>query len=228
MATRPDPTAVGALDAQYLKPAFLVYLDILGDPLRATTWPADLTFSGTGDPDLDGHTFQAMRADVVQVGEAKFQEGGTETLTISLSGLILPDNDLLNLLNDQSNWRGRIARLWQAVYNENDVQQGAYWNYYTGYMVGTPITGDPEQQLIEMSIESYLASLSSPSNRTYLDQQDFDPLDTSAEAAIAIGNGTGGNGLVGGGGYGTPSGPRSYPGGTPRGPIRRAVNSILR
>ena len=200
--SRADATAIAALDAEYIKPAFLAYLDIVGDPVRATTWPADLTFAGTGDPDLDGHTFFALAADLIDVGEAKFQEGGAETLTITLSGLILPDNDLLNIMANEANWRGRVARLWQAVYNENDVRQGAYWNYYTGRMVDMPITGSPDQQLIELTIETYLASLSAPSNRTYLDQQEFDPGDTSADAAVAIANGTNGVGLAGGGGYG--------------------------
>jgi len=201
----PDATAIAALDADYLKPAFVCYLDILGEPIRATTWPADLTFSGTGDPDLDGNTFEAIRGDVVKVGEVRNQEGGAETLTISLSGLILPDNDLLNALNDEANWRGRVIRLWQAIYNENDVQQGAYWNYYTGRMVDIPIVGDVGEQTIELQCESYLASLTSASNRTYLDQEEFDPLDFSAAAAIAIANGTGGNGLSGGYG-GVPGG----------------------
>ncbi len=217
---RPDSTAVAALDADYLKPAFLAYLDIVGEPVRATTWPADLTFAGTGDPDLDGETFMALQGGIVDVGEVKFQEGGADTLTITLSGLILPDNDLLNIVNDEANWSGRVARLWQAIYNENDVRQGAFWNYYTGRMVGMPIVGDPGEQTIELTIETYLASLSSPSNRTYLDQEEFDPLDTSAEAAIALGNGTGGNGLTGGSGYGTPSGPYTPyygPGGGGRG-----------
>lgn len=223
--SRADATAVAALDAAYIKPAFLAYLDIVGDPVRATTWPADLVFAGTGDPDLDGHTFAALRADLIDVGEAKFQEGGSETLTITLSGLILPNNDLLNTLADEANWRGRVARLWQAVYNENDVRQGAFWNYYTGRMVDMPITGSPEQQIIELTIETYLASLSSPSNRTYLDQAEFDPLDQSAAAAIAIANGTGGNGLTGGGGYGSPGG-----GGVPDwgGLVRETVNRVFR
>lgn len=212
---RPSPAAVAALDAQYIKPAFLVFLDIIGDPVRHTTWPADLTFNGTGDAELDGFTFLALRPEFIDISEVKFQEGGGETVTARLSGLILPDNDLLNILNNEANWKGRVARLWQAVYNEQDVQQGAFWNYYTGRMVGMPITGDPGQQVIELTIETYLASLSGASNRTYLDQADFDPDDHSAEAAIAIANGTQGNGLSGGGGYGgsvTPSYGGSYGG----------------
>lgn len=202
MSERPDAGTVAALEADYIKPAFLCYLDIVGDPLYATTWPADLMFPvDYADPDMAGKTFLALKPELITVSEVKFQEGGTETVTATLSGLILPDNDLLNILNDRANWWNRPARLWQAIYNEQDVRQGAFWNYYTGRMVGMPIVGSPDLQTVELTIESYIASTSGASNRTLLDQGDFDELDRSAEAAIAIANGTGGVGLAGGGGY---------------------------
>ena len=40
-----------------------------------------------------------------------------------------------------------------------------------------------------MSVESYLAFFGQASNRTYLDQQSYDPGDQSAALAIAIANG---------------------------------------
>ena len=189
----PDSTAVAALNATHIKPAFIAYLDIVGDPLRATTWPANLTFAGTGDPDIDGFTFEAIMADVGDISEVKNREGGSDTVTASLSGLILPDNDLLNIIGDRANWYGRVARLWQAIYDENDVQQGAAWHYYTGRMVNLAIRADPESQVILLSIESYLASLSEASGRTYLDQQYFDPDDLSARATVGSANGFGVN-----------------------------------
>lgn len=203
MATRPDSAAVAALDADYIKPAFLCYLDIVGDPLYATTWPANLTFAADyPDEDMAGKTFLALKPELINISEVKYQEGGAETVTATLSGLILPDNNLLNILNNRANWWNRPARLWQAVYDETDVQRGAFWNYYTGRMVGMPISLDPNHQVIELVIESYLSSTTGASNRTLLDQADFDEQDRSAEAAIALANGTGGVGLAGGGGYG--------------------------
>jgi hypothetical protein len=198
--SRPEAAAIAALNGDYIKPAFLCFLDIVGDPLRVTTWDADLTFENTGDPDLDGHTFRALTPELVDISEVKFAEGGGETVTARLSGLILPNNDLLNILNVEANWRGRVARLWQAIYNANDVRQGAFWNYYTGRMVGMPIAGSPDNQYVEMTIETYLASLSGASNRTYLDQAEFDPQDLSADAAVAIANGLSGALLNNGGG----------------------------
>jgi hypothetical protein len=96
--SRPDATATTQLGAQVLRPAFLCWLDIVGDPVRATTWPADLTFTGTGDADLDDFTFLALDPTVTNVSPVKHQDGGSETVTASLSGMILPDADLLTLI----------------------------------------------------------------------------------------------------------------------------------
>lgn len=220
--TRPDSTAVAALSAEHLKPAFFGYLDFVGDPLRATTWPANIMFSGTGDDDLDGYTFEAFKAEFIDVGEVKYQDGGSESVTARLSGLILPDADLLNTINDETNWKGRDGRLWQSVYNAANVQQGLVWNYYTGTMVDVQIEGDPGRQVISVTLETYLASLSEASHRTYLDQADFDPDDHSAEAAIAIANGNTGTTLVGGGGAG------GYVGATGGGGFAGAVMRAIR
>ncbi|MFS0736928.1 hypothetical protein ABC347_07750 [Sphingomonas sp. 1P06PA] len=185
----PDTTAIAAL-AGDIRPAFFCWLDIDGDPVRVTTWGSDVTFSGTGDDDLDGYTFEAIDPRLVEVGELREQEGGQETLTATLSGIIGPDSDLLNLLGDPASWRLRTARLWQAVRNMGGVQQGAVWPYYTGRMTSFIIDGDDATQTVSLSIESYLAALSAPSRRTYLDAAQFDAGDQSARAAIAIANGT--------------------------------------
>lgn len=194
----PDAAAKAFLDSNpaTIRPAFLCWLDIVGDPVRATTWPAPLTMSGTGDPDLDGYTFDAIDPTFVNISPVQEQQGGSETVTASLSGLIGPDNDLLNLIGDETNWKGRAARLWQGVANEANAQQGAIWPYYTGTMSSLQISVSPEGQTIQISIETYLAILSPASNRTYLDQGLFDSGDKSAEAAIAIANGGDGSALA--------------------------------
>jgi hypothetical protein len=194
---RPDATATTALGGAVIKPAFIGYLDILGDPVRVTTWPADLTFGGTGDSDLDGRTFSAIDPQLVEISAVKQAEGGSETVSASLSGLIAVDSGLMSIISDPVNWRGRVARLWLGIYNQAEVQQGAIWAYYTGRMVSASIRGDATEQTIEVQIENYLATLAGPSNRTYLDQTLFDPGDLSAEAAIAIANGMSGNTLSG-------------------------------
>lgn len=195
MASRPDAAALAQLGAEIIQPRFFAWLDIVGDPVRATTWPVSLIPSGTGDPDLDGYEFVALDPTLVSVSQVRATVAGTSTVTAQLSGLILPDADLFAVIGDPANWRGREARLWQAVLNAAGAQQGGIWNYYTGRMTNLSIRGSAEAQVVEVEIETYLAILAPASNRTYLDQSYFDPDDRSAEASIAIANGISGNGI---------------------------------
>ena len=201
MASRPNASALTALAQDVVAPAFLCWMDIVGDPVRATTYPYDLTPSGTGDANLDGYTFSAVDPTLVEVSEAQMREGGTETITASLSGLIGPDATLLNIIGDRSNWLGREARFWQGVRIAGGTL--VYWNLMTGRMSDLHIAFGPESQTIIVSIESYLVAISSPSNRTYLDQSTFDSGDLSAAATIACANGiNGSNSAISGGAYG--------------------------
>lgn len=184
-----DPTAAAALDTQAIRPAFFAYLDILGDPIRATTAGFNYPFAATGDPDLDGFTFSAVDPKFVNIGDVRNQEGGSDTVTCSLSGLILPDAELLATIANPANWRGRIARLWMQIRDENGTPQGVVAPYYTGYMVALDIKPSPKEQTIELRIENYLALLTRASNRSYLDQANFDPADQSARATISAANG---------------------------------------
>lgn len=203
--SRPDAVAAAALVAAVVRPPFLCWIDIVGDPLRATTWSRSIVPSGTGDPELDGFTFDALDPQLVNIGPVKQAEGGSDTVTATLSGIVGPDTDLLNLIGDQSKWRGRTVRLWQGVFDEVDTPIGTFWPYHTGRMMAASFRGDPAQQIIEIRVEGYLAALSAASNRTYLDQADYDPGDLSAQASIAIANGAKKNGgavTFGGGGGG--------------------------
>jgi hypothetical protein len=203
--SRPDAAASAALDAQVIRPVWFAYLDIEGDPIRACTAARSITFTGTGDPDVDGKTFDAINPDVVEISSVRVKANGAEPVTAKLSGIATIDDETLALIGDKANWQGRAARLWRIIRNEHGEQIGALQHYYTGYMVALSVTGTPQSQTIVVKIESYLAAYSQPSNRTYLDQQEFDPGDLSAKAAIAIANGNSGNPLV----QNTPS----YPGG---------------
>jgi hypothetical protein len=76
-------------------------------------------------------------------------------------------------------------------------------------MTALRINGSAATQVIEVSIETYLASIAPASNRTYLDQAHFDSGDESAKASIAIANGvSGSNPGISGGGGGAPSAAR--------------------
>lgn len=74
--SRPDAAASAALDAPVIRPVFFCYLDIVGDPLRACTAGRSYSFSGTGDPDLDGFSFDGVDPTVVDIGPVRNKDGG--------------------------------------------------------------------------------------------------------------------------------------------------------
>lgn len=185
----PDATAIIALDQNVVIPAFFIWLDVVDDPIRITNFAESVTFSGTGDVDLDGFTFSNIRHELLGVGEVSNAEGGSNTLTIELSGIRTIDSALLAGIGDTAKWRGRSARLWFRLYDEADAPQGGVVPYYTGYMSSVKIDPSPEVQAIRLQVENYLASFNQASNRSYLNQKDYDPTDTSPEATMAAVNG---------------------------------------
>ena len=206
-----DATASAALDANVIKPVFLGFIDFLNEPMRVNTSGADLTPTGTGDPDLDDLTFIGLRADVVDIGPVANRGDGTDSIQIKLSGLPVLDADMLAEIADPANWRSREIRLWRIIRNALNVQQGGIQHYYTGYMSNLTMPVTDKSQTIEVTVESYLAAYGPASNRSYLDQEKYDSGDLSAPAAIAIGNNASGGspagvafspGVGGGGGGG--------------------------
>lgn len=203
----PDNDAKAALSEAVIRPVWLGWLDVLGQPVRVTTAPYPVTFIGTGDPDLDGQTFGALDpGQIISVSEVNNKEGGADTVTCTLSGLISVDSAFMNLIGNRANWQGRVGRLWLMMYDSALQRVGLPWSYYTGYMMVPRILGDPGSegkpgsQVITIEIESYLAALTQASGRTYLSQREYDSADTSADASIAIANGTSGAALSGTGG----------------------------
>ena len=210
----PDQAHSAALASEVINPVWFAYLDFDGDPVHANTSGADITPIGTGDPDLDDTTFTGITARFVDISSVKNNEGGSDTVTATLSGIEGLDEDDLALIADPAKWRARDARLWRIVRDEHHTQQGGLHPYYTGKMVGLAHGGGATGQTLRVTIESYLAVFSEASNRTYLDQSRFDPGDESARASIAIANGNytgagsgssngqGGRGGAGRGGFG--------------------------
>lgn len=195
--SRPDPAASAALDGDVL-PIWLVYLDFADEPLRGCTAGQTLSFSGSGDPDLDGHTFDGINSQMIEVSDVSSSESGTDTVTVVVSGIAMLDDDMLDAINDPSIYQGRVARLWRIIRDTSGAQVGGIQPYYTGYMVTGYVSSEPDEQTITIQIEGYISAHSAPSFRTYLDQESFDPGDLSARAAIAIANGVGADPGIGG------------------------------
>lgn len=198
----PDATAAAALEESVVRPIWFAYLDFDTDAVRANSSGADVAVSGTGDADLDGFDFIGIGHSFVDISPVKQGVSGSNSVTATLSGITGLDDDVLGLLSDPANWRGRIARLWRVIRNAANVQQGGFQPYYTGYMTDLSVRGDAAGQTITVTIETYLAAFSQASNRTYLDQERYDSGDLSARAAIAIANGISSNPAI----NNTPSG----------------------
>lgn len=193
-----DPTASAALSEEIIKPVFLGFIDFDNEPMRVNTSGANIAFSGTGDPDLDGFTFDGITGSAVDISPVANKDGGTESITVTLSGLPVLDQDMLDEINDPVNWRGKEMRMWRIIRNAANVQQGGVQHYYTGNMTNLNIAASPEGQTIVVTVEAYLAAYSAASNRTYLDQEKYDAGDLSARAAIAIANNASGGSPAGG------------------------------
>lgn len=193
------------IEGQVVNARWVCYLDVDTDPLRATTGLYNKAFSGTGDADLDGYTFESYPAELISVSEVQHDESGSNQVSVSMSGLIVNNEAFLNLIGDRTKWQGRTARLWWYVVDENEAQiTSDVYGYYTGYMNDLTINGSPDQQSITMTIEHYLTTLTVTPNKTYLMQKEFDSGDLSADASISVANGTTAAGSVAVVGYGSP------------------------
>ena len=184
----PDSTAAAAMDGDVVKPVWFVYLDIVGDPVRANSSGTDINIAGSGQADLDG-TYIGVDPKLVAMSSLKAQPGGSDTRWIRLSGIRGLDDETRAQLADPANWQGRLIRRWRLIRDANNVQQGAIQHIDTGYMMGLTHIGSASSLTLELTYESYLAAFGKASGRTYLDQEGFDELDLSARAALAIANG---------------------------------------
>lgn len=190
-----DATAKSAV-AGHMAVAWFVWLDIVGDPIRVTNYGQNVTFASTGDSDLDGNTFTAFGGQFMDIGDVTNSDSGSDTVTATLSGIVTLDATLLAAIGDPTKWQGRTCRIWFQLYDSSGVTaQGAIVPFYTGYASSVSIMPGATQQTIALAIENYLAAFNQASNRSYMNQKDYDSTDTSAAATLAASNGSMRNGI---------------------------------
>lgn len=189
-----DATTQAALEGTVLYWRILVYADFVGDVLRGTSGLYDKVVSGSGDTELDG-TYESFSNNIINIGEVKHNENGSDTVAISMGGLVVNNLAFLNMIGNKANWQGRIARLWFYCVDENENQIGSIIPYYTGYMNEIAISGNPSEQTVTLEIENYIVSLVGAPSKTYMQQSIFDAGDDSAAAAVAAANGMDGAGI---------------------------------
>jgi hypothetical protein len=219
--SRPDATAAAFLANpanKVLRPVHFIFMDFVGDILRANDSGITITVSGSSQPDLNG-TYDGITGDVAEISPIQITDGGSSPVSCKLSGLPTIDDATLALINDQTKWKGRLVRIWRIIWNDIGVAQGVHQHLYTGYMVDLIWGGDPGtedqagSQWIEVTVENYLVAFAQASGRSYLNSKDYDPGDASGDlavtAALGAGNSPGGrpvdearSGFGGGGRYG--------------------------
>lgn len=204
-----DAATIAALGQEVVYVQWFAWLDIAGDPVRSVTGVQNIAFGAgeTGDPDLDGFTFEGVPSDLVDVGDVQHSEDGSETVTASLSGLPFENSELLDVVGQKAKWRKREARLWFRVLEPLEYGAGGQPvtftplpinRYYSGYLVNLTVESGEEDQRIVATIENYQAALSEASGLTYLHQSEFDAGDKSATQTLAAANGMQKAGVRGG------------------------------
>jgi len=106
-----DSTALTQVQSGQFAPAYFIWVDVVGDPIRITTFGQDTTFSSTGDADLDGNLFHSFDHRVISVGDISNTDNGSDTLPVTLSGIPSIDSALMTEIAVTSNWRGRTVRV---------------------------------------------------------------------------------------------------------------------
>ncbi|WP_338445959.1 hypothetical protein V5F89_12490 [Pelagerythrobacter marensis] len=208
-----DAATIEALGQEVVYVQWFAWIDIEGDPVRAVSGVQDIAIGAgeTGDPDLDGHVFEAVPSELTDISDVQHSEDGSETVTARLSGLPLVNSDLLDVVGQKSKWRKREARLWFRVLEPATFGAGGQpvtftplpiHSYYSGYLVGLTVNVGEDDQTIVAAIENYQAALSEGSGLTYLHQSEFDAGDKSAEQTLAASNGIQKAGVRGGAGGG--------------------------
>jgi hypothetical protein len=188
------------LTAPVVYPAMLLFADFEDLPLRYAFAPFNLDVPiGLTDADADcaGFTFEAVDSQVLSVGSVAHEDGGTQTLTISLRATP-SDTDLLAAIESPALYVGRIVRIWLVLHDgAGTVTQISPSLGYTGYMGVPTQTVDPANGVMEVTLEvdNWLAILGGAPSRTYLTQSVYDAGDTSANVSIGNGNSAPGLGV---------------------------------
>ena len=181
--------ADASVSAQHVVAALLIYAGFADLPLRVAYAPMPLTVpSGLTDADADcaGFLFETLTADVLRIGTVAHEDGGTDTLTATLTAD--PSTpDLLNAIEDPTKYAGRQFRIWAALhdYSGNVTELRPL---YRGYMMAPSQEFGGGEFTITMQIENWRAIISTAPGRSYLAQASYDAGDLSANVSLGQGN----------------------------------------
>ena len=190
--TNTDGTLGSYLDGSTITLAYILRMDIVGDPVFVWTGYGDLTFgaSETGDSALDGQTFQGITHLIADISPVEDGQGGSNGVEVSLPGIDYNDEAMRQIVRDKRRWQFLPGRLW-LVFLDNT----------TGAVVGKPvrlrsgkmdqiIVGEDDEGtgVVACTIESQQAYASEALNTRYSEQSDLDATDTSQKWVWQLAN----------------------------------------
>jgi len=181
--------ADGSLSAGNVVAGLLIFADFVDLPLRVAYAPMPLTVPGgltDSDGDCAGYTFDNMSTDVLRLGTVSHDDGGTDTLTATLTAD--PSSPgLLNAIEDPSKYAGRQFRVWAVLHNGAGTVTELR-SLYRGYMMQPSQQFEGGEFTITMQIENYRAIIAAAPGRSYLAQASYDAGDLSANISLGQGN----------------------------------------
>lgn len=174
-----NPVTKAALASDVVYMAFIIRLDILGDPVLIWTGTRDYKPVGTGDAALDGLTFEGMGA-IGKIGNIVDGRGGSQAVKLTLSGIDISSPLLRQVVGDNRTWQFRQAWIWIATLNADYEVIGVPFRVKTGRMDQMPVGKSGRKgDYVSVTIESHQAYASDVLNTKYSEQKDIDPTDTS-------------------------------------------------
>lgn len=194
MPTHLDAATQAAVTAKTIYPAWVIRLDILGDPVQVWTGRGPLTLTGTGDSALDGYTFEGIGL-IGEIGEVTDTREGSDTLRLGLPGVDLQDDALRQVVFDQRTWQFRRAWMWIVLLDANGAVVGKPIRVKSGRMDRMNHQEDGGVGKITLEVESHQSYASEALFTRYSENKEIDSTDTSQDYAPDLANKTAGVGV---------------------------------
>jgi hypothetical protein len=186
-----DSTLGTALDGPTLTMAYILRLDIVGDPLFAWTGYGDLTFAAgaTGDTALDGYTFGGLTHLIADISGVEDSKGGTNGVEISLPGIDLTDEAMRQVVYNRNKWQFQPAWLWMVFLDNSGNVIGKPVRLRSGKIDQMVVSeGDDGLGTVKCTVESQAAYASEALNTRYSEQGDIVAADTSQKYVWQLAN----------------------------------------
>jgi hypothetical protein len=184
-----------ALAADGITTALAARLDFKSESLFVWTGVGAIIPSGSGDSQLDGNRFEPLDNGVVlNIGDNSFSYSGSEALEITLA---VPSSQTTAIAAAQvfpDEYQARPFTLWRALLKQpDDPLAQPLWFFRrlrAGAMDKVEISNDGNSHTFKLTVESHASLISAATQQTYLDQERYDPADTSQRYAASIANGS--------------------------------------